>query len=384
MPRHALILCGLAGLAAASCAQAQQVVVAGNEQQRAVDCNGGEAVLRGNNNDVQFRGACRSVTAEGNGNRVRAEIVQDAPVTVRGNDNRVRYHMLGAAHATQTQVAGNGNDVGPGAGPLPDMPKPPRPAEAALLLREENAHRDLVCAGRDVLLEGNGNQYELRGGCRSLTLRGEGVSVRAEMQPGGAIQVAGNGNAVSWSLAGEGASPVVSVNGEGSRVVPGDKLPPAPPRAAAVVTPPPAPMAPRPAAPPPASTSAAPAAGTPAKPAPAPAKPVQTGTLVVRGDHEARDIDCNGRDVKVDGNYGLYVLRGACRSVAVTGSSNKLQAEVAPGARISIDGTATTLAYVVVGDGADAQVKAKGEGSRAWRIPHLGAQVEDKPGAKAP
>lgn len=375
-------------------AHARQALLAGNAQTQTLDCAGDEAVLRGNDNRLALRGRCRSVLVEGNDNRISAAVASGAPIRIRGNGNQLRYRAAGGGPA-RVNVAGMDNLVTRGDG-VPQTPVPPPDApdqtrlfggsEAPLALREENMRRSVDCTGRDVLVEGNGNEYTLQGGCRSLTVRGEGVVIHAEMRPGSQISLQGNGDVVTWLLSAPGSDPTTVIDGEGSRISEaghamsrdapagvsgaisgGSSGGAAPPRPGKRIVSEPA--TPPVSAPPP----------VPPAPPPQLGRVLRPGPLTVRGDHEARDLDCGGRDVKIDASYGIFVLRGECHSLSVKGDSNKVQAELAPGAAITIKGQGSTVAYAVAGDGPNAVVSVQGNASRAWRVPALGAASPPPP-----
>jgi len=56
------------------------------------------------------------------------------------------------------------------------------------------------CAGQHVEFNGDKSRIVLRGGCRSLTIRGNNNDVTVEIQAGGSIEVRGRGNTVHWHL----------------------------------------------------------------------------------------------------------------------------------------------------------------------------------------
>ena len=264
------------------------------------------------------------------------------------------------------------------------LPAPSRADDNTLLLQAEGDQRTIDCADRDVRIEGNRNRYVLRGGCRSVVLRGDADDIQAQMIAGGHIDVEGNGVLVTWSLLHPGPDVSVSVNGQGSRVMaqnaPAPAAPPAPPVDQA-----------KPAAPSPTEAEAAssPPAGKPvaaAKPAPThplPPLPPLTGpviNLTISG--EARDLDCTGKSVRITADRGLYALRGGCRAVEVQGTDNLVQAEILPAARVAASGANTRIAWVQIGSGAAPVVRAT-DGASAWQIPALG-EYHPAPAAPAP
>lgn len=399
--------------------RAETVTVEGNGQSRSVVCAGTDAVVRGNDNRLRLQDRCRSLLLEGSNNQVAVELTQGASLQVRGNGNTIHYQGVGE-HDIQISVAGNGDmltasgDVSLGAGPGAEQGGGAGTATgrggAMLVLREENSRRQLSCAGQNVLIEGNGDEYTLQGGCRSLTVRGEGLTVRAEMQPATRIIVQGNGDDIAWAVMGGGQAPSTSLDGEGSQIRPWDHrvgasmartaaapepapaIPERAPPLANMARPAPVPLAPEPPTPePPAPELPTPEPPAPRRPSEAavqPAAPSQPrhlrgGKLVLKGDHEARDVDCAGSDVRIQGDYGLFVLRGGCAAITIKGDSNKVQAEIEPGAHITVNGAASTVAYAVIGGGTDAIASVSGAESRVWRIPALGEAAEPRPGAPA-
>ncbi len=116
-------------------------------------------------------------------------------------------------------------DAAPAMPPLPDAPPaPPRLAPAVgspgtLLLRGDGVTDALDCTGRNVMIEGNGASYTLRGGCRSVTVQGRDNTVEVELEPGGRIAIAGDGDTVRYAPTQPGPPPVISVTGAASRVL---------------------------------------------------------------------------------------------------------------------------------------------------------------------
>ena len=82
---------------------------------------------------------------------------------------------------------------------------------------------------------------------------------------------------------------------------------------------------------------------------------------------------CGGRDVQITGDNTVFVLRDRCRSINVTGSGDKVEADLLPGSRIRIVGDNSVVQFVLAGAGADPIVSVSGHGSVANRIQRLGA-----------
>ena len=233
-----------------------QAVVQAEGQTLALDCRGGEARVEGNRNRVSFRGACRALRVFGEENRVTAQVTAGAEIEVQGQRNRVSYALTGGTEPPRVSVAGLDDTVGPGAmpvapaaptapmvalaAPAPTIPRTPTPRPPAalafplapspapvpvvvptgpLILRGDDQERAESCAGRDTVIEGHRGNYVLRGGCRSLTVRGDLIVVQVELVPRAQVMVDGNGTAVHWVLVGRGPSPTVTIRGDGSRAM---------------------------------------------------------------------------------------------------------------------------------------------------------------------
>jgi len=223
-------------------------------------------------------------------------------------------------------------------GTLAQSPATPGVADQTLALRADSGPRDADCRGRAVTIEGNGGEVTLHGGCRALTLLGDGVTVHAEMAPASRIDVAGNGDQVDWFLRQPGPDPVASVSGQGSRIYRQQRL-------GSVVTP---------------LTDAA-------------ARPDLAPTLAIAVTGQKRDADCTGRDVTLTGSDDTVVLRGGCRSLTVLGDNDRVQAELMPGTRVRIAGSRSVVAFALIGTGPDPIVSVNGAASDAWRVQRLGA-----------
>jgi len=268
------------------------------------------------------------------------------------------------------------------------LPVPSRADDGTLLLQAEGEQRTIDCASRDVRIEGNRNRYILRGGCRSIVLRGEADDIQAQMIAGGHIDVEGNGVLVTWSLLHPGPDVSATVNGQGSRVM-AQNAPAAQP-----ATPPATPPAT-------ASSTAANKTAPEKKPAENPASekpaadakaepphklpplPPLTGPVIdITISGEARDLDCTGKSVRITADRGLYALRGGCRAVEVQGTGDFVQAEILPTARVVASGADTRIAWVKIGTGAAPDIRAT-DGASAWQIPALGDYHPD-PAAPAP
>ena len=246
MSRMGVIAAGLLLAAVRVAAQGQpELLFQAEAQTLSGTCTGQPVRLEGNHNTVTLHGACGSLLLKGVGNTVRMGVVAGGSIRVEGSGNRVHFGVQGAAPAIV--ALGPDNDVSPGEAPTAEPPKPavipraalavppppvavpvarppPEPAAqvpppiAPLVLPGDDVHGLANCAGRDVTISGNRSDYVLSGGCKSLTVRGDLLTVQAEIAPGAKINVNGRGSIVTWEVKGRGHGPAAIVRGEGSRV----------------------------------------------------------------------------------------------------------------------------------------------------------------------
>ncbi|MBV9735239.1 MAG: DUF3060 domain-containing protein [Acidisphaera sp.] len=195
-------------------------------------------------------------------------------------------------------------------------------------IRADGLRQTLGCEGQDASVHGNGDRVRFAGACRSLDLRGDGDRVELGIVPGGRILVQGNGDHVIYHVAGAG-QPSVAVNGEGSDV-----------RAGA--------------------------------PQDAAAPPPDGRAVELTGDSQRRDVDCTDRDVTIEASSSTFTLRGGCRSVTLSGSSDGVEAEMLPGGRIRVTGDSNTLTWFLRHSGADPQIDLESGSSQVRRIQRLG------------
>jgi outer membrane protein OmpA-like peptidoglycan-associated protein len=96
------------------------------------------------------------------------------------------------------------------------------------------------------------------------------------------------------------------------------------------------------------------------------------GPLAVTGEGERQEIPCRGRDVLIRGSNNNTTLRGGCHSVTVQGDSNQVQAELQPGAPITLSGENDDVAFVLVEPGPDPLVTVSAGTDRAYRVDQVG------------
>ncbi|MBV9735240.1 MAG: DUF3060 domain-containing protein [Acidisphaera sp.] len=252
-------------------------------------------------------------------------------------------------------------------------------------VRGDGLDQVVACDGGAASLQGNGNTIAFRGACRSLDLRGEGDRVQIDIVSGGSIHLEGNGDRVRYRVVNGGESPRVLVRGEGSTVVataapeepaysersvaPLVNPEPRLPRLATRTLPPPRPAPPTP---PSAVAKPAPTAEPSPPPRPVPAVVPATGPIVLGGDGQTRDLDCTGRDVQIEGNGGVFTLRGGCHSLAIQGNGEQVKAELLPGVPLTVQGEDDVVTYTVHGAGADPNVWVNGHGSTARKAARPG------------
>ncbi len=63
------------------------------------------------------------------------------------------------------------------------------------------------------------------------------------------------------------------------------------------------------------------------------------GPIEISGVEHQRSIDCEGRDVVVDGVDHVLTFTGACASLTLSGSGSKIVIDLKPGAVVEVNGT---------------------------------------------
>lgn len=98
----------------------------------------------------------------------------------------------------------------------------------------------------------------------------------------------------------------------------------------------------------------------------------------VRAEAETRTVDCGGGDAEVGGNRNTLTFHGGCRDFLLRGDANTVTIELAPGARVDIEGNRNHIRYSVVGGGAPPTVRVSGSDT------DLGPAGSGPPPAPAP
>jgi outer membrane protein OmpA-like peptidoglycan-associated protein len=75
------------------------------------------------------------------------------------------------------------------------------------------------CSETDVVVSGSNDRIVLTGGCRSLTILGDGNEILADMAAGAKISLIGNNNSLAWSKSANAVEPSVVDGGRSNRVV---------------------------------------------------------------------------------------------------------------------------------------------------------------------
>ena len=244
-----------------------------------------------------------------------------------------------------------------------------------ILIQAEAQTKAADCGGEAARVEGNRNVLTITGACRSLDLRGDANQVTIELRPGAMVHVEGQQNRVGYRIARGTQPPEVSVAGVDSIVFPAGESP-APPVKPAAPTPQPVaplvvvpPIAVPPVTLPPVMppTVAVPEVTVPGLPPSAPA----TGPVVIRGDDQQRAGACGGAAAVLEGDRGSYVLRGGCTALTVRGNLATVQVDLAPRARVIIEGDGTTVFWAPSEPGAPPLFTLHGDASRVVKVPRI-------------
>ncbi len=66
---------------------------------------------------------------------------------------------------------------------------------------------------------------------------------------------------------------------------------------------------------------------------------------IVRGESETSRVDCGGAPAEIQGNRNTLTFTGACRGLTLRGEANRVSIDLAPNARIDIQGNGNELRY---------------------------------------
>lgn len=95
------------------------------------------------------------------------------------------------------------------------------------------------------------------------------------------------------------------------------------------------------------------------------------GPLIIEGDGQSRRLDCADRDVVVRGARNQLAFTGGCRSLEVRGDASQIQAELAPGARVSLQGDALDLRWAQRGEGQAPRITTQGRQIAVQQVPRI-------------
>jgi hypothetical protein len=171
-------------------------------------CTGQDLRIEGNHNVIKPFGHCLSLLVKGVANQVDLDLAAGATIRIEGSDNQVTYR---ASAAAETTLLGTNSTA-------TLQSSTPVEANAILALAGDDRALATDCTGRAVTVDGHRALYVLRGGCKSLTIRGDLVTVQAELVPNAPIAVTGHGNRVGWALDHPGHPPAASLHGEANHV----------------------------------------------------------------------------------------------------------------------------------------------------------------------
>lgn len=222
MSRMAVIAACMA--AGNALAQTPELLFQAEAQTLAGTCTGQPVRLEGNHNTVVLAGACRSLLLKGVANTVRLGVVAGGTIHVEGSANRVSFTASGAPPTIEALGPDNEVTAAPTAAPpVAQAPTPPAPTAkpapvTALALAGDDRQQIADCTGLDVTVTGYRSAYVLQGACKSLTVQGALLTIRAELAPGARIAITGPGDIVTWSARRNARPPAAVVHGAGSRV----------------------------------------------------------------------------------------------------------------------------------------------------------------------
>jgi hypothetical protein len=216
MPSRLAVPALTALLAAVPALARADAVVNGSGLTEMLACAGAPAVVNGDRNQITFSGGCASLHLTGSANRITIDLAPGAILNVTGGDNSVRYTPVMPTPVVTAE--GTANHIVAGTGTAP----PPAAAVdtgGTLLLRGDSQTRDADCAGRDALIEGSNDHVTLRGGCRSVTVRGRNDTIDAALLPGAPLRIGGDGVTLHYHMTRPGPPPTVTVTGSGSHAL---------------------------------------------------------------------------------------------------------------------------------------------------------------------
>jgi hypothetical protein len=209
------------------------------------ECTHRDVAIIANNGRFILTGGCRSLTVSGSGNKALVEMAAGGEVDVLHRLNIVAWAKPDAGLDPILFSTGKANVVvdlslEPKSGPTqienrsPATEKPsdvqsvavvdgpsnastlnyisekiPQSNGELIILSVSNTKLVRDCANKDVAVSASGSNVVLTGGCRSVTVSGNGNKILAEIIGGGELTVLQSRNAVAWEKVGLSLDPVV-------------------------------------------------------------------------------------------------------------------------------------------------------------------------------
>jgi Protein of unknown function (DUF3060) len=212
----------------------------------------------------------------------------------------------------------------------------------ALILAENSGDVVRDCSSKDVIILAHDARFVLTGGCRSVTVSGNNNRVLVEMASGGELDVLRQSNSVVWTKSDAGTDPLVFSAGMANATVslsiePGS-LPIDQPGSMKDDG----------------AASASLDRDRSDKKNPfsemSQKIPQEVNDLVVLSSNDDKVIrDCANKDVSISASSSNIVLTGGCRSVTISGSKNKILAEIVGGGELTVLQSENAVAWTKFG-----------------------------------
>jgi hypothetical protein len=236
-----------------------------------------------------------------------------------------------------------------------------------LILTGDNVKYVRECTHRDVAIIANNGRFILTGGCQSLTVSGSGNKALVEMDAGGEVDVLHQFNVVAWSKPGVGVDPILFSPGKANAVV---DLSPEPKFGQTQIGNRPL------ATEKPSDVQSATVVGGPSNASVlsyiSEKIPQSYGELSILSASNTKLVrDCANKDVAVSASDSNVVLTGGCRSVTVSGSGNKILAEIIGGGELTVLQSRNAVAWEKVGLSSDPVVVHAEPSNRMIELPQI-------------
>ena len=246
---------------------------------------------------------------------------------------------------------------------------------SALVLSKNDGSFIRDCAHRDVAILASNARFVLTGGCQSVTVSGSNNKLLVEMAGGGELDVLRQSNSVAWAKVDTGPDPVILSAGKTNATVSlsADPQPSLSPSLSGSAKEEQSSLG---------SSTTNPDASANKSAVSEMAERTQPpmGNLMILSANKDKVLrDCANRDVAVSASSSDVVLTGGCRSVTVSGSDNKILAEIVGGGELTVLRSHNAVAWAKVGASAD-PVVVHAEASN--RTIELTAKPLDRDGAE--